>query len=654
MDMSVSPHYFIDGAQPRGKVFQNKPTEQNQRDSLPDINSVNDSKDVATFSGSIARLKKTNTNKLLSRRDKKNALSSNVNLEPLSLKAESESNLQNATTFCLNNSTNQFSKQDISAVLASKTIEQSPKKIVGGKKASREILTKMDIDSTEPRFLWRSNSDNSLHRFQNVTKESKSLRKNSHVEHASSSDLFNYHCDSDNSALCLIDRQGSTLSIKSLPTSTLPPLCPITSPISLPPFNQNLSWKTQQTSYKSEPLFNTHRLNGGSLETFSRGSCTFSSASALPAITTKEARSRSYLFGNINSGISLLGSEELQRYFPDRKVKIFAGTWNMEGCKDMISQQIVDFILPETCEHVQDIYAIGTQENSMQKKEWEITLQENLGPSYVLFHSTSLGSLHLAVFMRRDLIWFCSNLEESNIATRAMTMIKTKGSVVLAFSFFGTSMLFINSHFTASYDKLSNRVNDYKKTIQDLRLIKGPSTNSNKDASSRYDSVFWMGDFNFRVDGDVLLVENMLEFQNSYLEKILRCDQLLQLIDEDKIFRGFQEGRIVFPPTYKFDVKNNSYNKLRTPSYTDRILFRSKRKNCITCTYYNCVSKVNVSDHKPVFGIYEVAVRPGRDTLTMDAGRFNKEVYIEANKRRAQIQWRLPVNQKSSSMCNIQ
>lgn len=42
---------------------------------------------------------------------------------------------------------------------------------------------------------------------------------------------------------------------------------------------------------------------------------------------------RSYLFGNINSGISLLGSEELHRYFPDRKVKMFVGTWNMGGHK---------------------------------------------------------------------------------------------------------------------------------------------------------------------------------------------------------------------------------------------------------------------------------------------------------------------------------
>ena len=42
------------------------------------------------------------------------------------------------------------------------------------------------------------------------------------------------------------------------------------------------------------------------------------------------------------------------------------------------------------------------------RKEWEIRLQETLGPSHVLYHSVSYGCLHLAIFIRRDLVWFCS------------------------------------------------------------------------------------------------------------------------------------------------------------------------------------------------------------------------------------------------------
>ena len=42
------------------------------------------------------------------------------------------------------------------------------------------------------------------------------------------------------------------------------------------------------------------------------------------------------------------------------------------------------------------------------RREWEIRLQETLGPHHVLFHSAAFGVLYLNIFIRRDLIWFCS------------------------------------------------------------------------------------------------------------------------------------------------------------------------------------------------------------------------------------------------------
>ena len=57
-----------------------------------------------------------------------------------------------------------------------------------------------------------------------------------------------------------------------------------------------------------------------------------------------------------------------------------------------------------------DVVAIGTQETNGEREEWEFGLQETLGPGHVLFHSVELGTLHLAVFLRRDLIWVCSGI----------------------------------------------------------------------------------------------------------------------------------------------------------------------------------------------------------------------------------------------------
>lgn len=37
--------------------------------------------------------------------------------------------------------------------------------------------------------------------------------------------------------------------------------------------------------------------------------------------------------GSINNNSALLGAEELDRYFPDRKLHIFVGSWNMAEMK---------------------------------------------------------------------------------------------------------------------------------------------------------------------------------------------------------------------------------------------------------------------------------------------------------------------------------
>lgn len=44
------------------------------------------------------------------------------------------------------------------------------------------------------------------------------------------------------------------------------------------------------------------------------------------------------------------------------------------------------------------------------RREWEIRLQETLGPHYVMLYSAAHGVLYMSVFIRRDLIWFCSGV----------------------------------------------------------------------------------------------------------------------------------------------------------------------------------------------------------------------------------------------------
>ncbi|KAK2837955.1 hypothetical protein Q5P01_015167 [Channa striata] len=229
-----------------------------------------------------------------------------------------------------------------------------------------------------------------------------------------------------------------------------------------------------------------------------------SNCSVLSPIRPQDVRNRSFLEGSVMGSGALLGAEELDRYFPDRRLGIYIATWNMQGEKGLPTN-LDDLLLPTDSEFAQDLYVIGVQEGCPDRREWEIRLQETLGPYYVMLYSAPHGVLYLTVFVRRDLIWFCSEVEHATVTTRIISQIKTKGAVGITFTLFGTSFLFITSHFTSGDAKVYERILDYNKIIEALALPKGlPDTNPYRstasDVTTRFDQVFWFGDFNFRLN----------------------------------------------------------------------------------------------------------------------------------------------------------
>ncbi|XP_072489048.1 phosphatidylinositol polyphosphate 5-phosphatase type IV isoform X3 [Notamacropus eugenii] len=319
------------------------------------------------------------------------------------------------------------------------------------------------------------------------------------------------------------------------------------------------------------------------------------------------------------------------------------------------------------------------------RREWEIRLQETLGPHYVMLYSAAHGVLYMSVFIRRDLIWFCSEVEYSTVTTRIVSQIKTKGSLGVSFTFFGTSFLFITSHFTSGDGKVSDRLLDYSKTIQALTLPKNvPDTNpyrsSSLDVTSRFDEVFWFGDFNFRLNGGRMAVESILK-QNleMNMSELLEHDQLIKEMKKGSIFKGFREADIHFFPSYKFDVGKDSYDttsKQRTPSYTvpvdfplsaasalgpfpscaDRVVYKSRQKDDIYPVKYSSCPDIKTSDHRPVYGLFRVKVRPGRDNIPLAAGKFDRDLYLVGIKRRLSREFQKQQalkDQKSSMICTV-
>ncbi|KAJ8286577.1 hypothetical protein GJAV_G00040760 [Gymnothorax javanicus] len=389
-----------------------------------------------------------------------------------------------------------------------------------------------------------------------------------------------------------------------------------------------------------------------------------SSFSVLNPIRPKDARDRSFLEGSVLGQGALLGAGELDRYFPERRLGVYVVTWNMQGEKELPSN-LDDLLLPVDTEVAQDLYIIGLQEGCADRREWDVRLQEALGPYYVMLYAAAHGVLYLSVFIRRDLIWFCSEVEHATVTTRIISQIKTKGAVGVCFTFFGTSFLFITSHFTSGDTKVYERILDYNKIIEALTLPRViPDTNPYRsvasDVTTRFDEVFWFGDFNFRLGKDRAAVEGIMkECQGSDVNPLLQYDQLSKEMRDGSIFKGFQEPPIHFPPTYKFDIGCDLYDttsKQRTPSYTDRIMYRSRQKDDIKAMRYTCCSSIKTSDHRPVIGIFQVKLQPGRDNIPLGAGQFDRDLYLEGIRRRItrELKWREAMkNQKSSSICSI-
>ncbi|CAG9858307.1 unnamed protein product [Phyllotreta striolata] len=387
---------------------------------------------------------------------------------------------------------------------------------------------------------------------------------------------------------------------------------------------------------------------------------------SLYLIPISKARQRNFLQGRIGAN-SLLGPNELDRICPNREITIFVGTWNMNGHSP--PNELNDFVLPVSMEHVPDILSFGTQESTSERFEWEVSLQETIGPSHLLLHSVSLGTLHLATFIRRDLIWYVSIPEESSLSVRPGTAFRTKGAVASSFMIFGTSFLFVTAHLTAHEEKVKERVSDVKKIVHSMDLPKIlPCKNKSQDVTQNFDYVFWFGDLNFRLSTPRAKVLEWLSNTSFPLPPHLphgymHHDQLCSVLADGAAFRGFNEAKITFPPTYKYDPGTQNFDsssKNRTPAYTDRILYKQKQNRRFSgiaenpplqCLIYDSVPSITTSDHKPVWGVFKAHLRPGLDTIPLAAGLFNRDVYLEGLRRRATALGSIKDN---TSVCSVQ
>ncbi|KAG9486181.1 hypothetical protein GDO78_008983 [Eleutherodactylus coqui] len=307
--------------------------------------------------------------------------------------------------------------------------------------------------------------------------------------------------------------------------------------------------------------------------------------------------------GSLHASPRVLRSmcENYYRYAKPRKIRICAGTWNVNGGKQFRSiafknQTLTDWLLdaPKVAGVTEfqdrrskptDIFAIGFEEmvelnagnivnaSTTNQKLWAAELQKTISRDnkYVLLASEQLVGVCLFVFIRPQHAPFIRDVAVDTVKTGMGGATGNKGAVAIRMLFHTTSLCFVCSHFAAGQSQVKERNEDYHEIARKLSFPMGRMLFS-------HDYIFWCGDFNYRID---MANEDVKELiRNQTWDSLILGDQLINQKNGGQVFRGFLEGKINFAPTYKYDLFSDDYDtseKCRTPAWTDRILWKRRK-----------------------------------------------------------------------------
>ncbi|KAK5967722.1 Synaptojanin-1 [Trichostrongylus colubriformis] len=311
------------------------------------------------------------------------------------------------------------------------------------------------------------------------------------------------------------------------------------------------------------------------------------------------------------------------------RIKIFIGTWNVNGGKNMHNiafrnqSNMADWIFPngtlvsvDSVDEAPEIIAIGLEElvdlnasnlvkaSTTNQRLWAEGIRRVLQEhgSYILLVVEQLVGVCLFIFVRPQLVPFIKDFAVSSVKTGMGGATGNKGSVAFRMVVHSTSICFVCSHFAAGQNEVRDRNEDYTSAFRRIKFPHGREIDS-------HDIVFWFGDFNYRINLTGDDVKKAVHCED--LERLWPYDQLLQQKAQGMVFHNFQEGKLLFPPTYKYDTFSDDYDtseKCRAPAWTDRVLWREwpEPRNLKLIRYFR--SELKTSDHRPVGAVFSLDV----------------------------------------------
>ncbi|KAJ0110447.1 hypothetical protein Patl1_03326 [Pistacia atlantica] len=249
---------------------------------------------------------------------------------------------------------------------------------------------------------------------------------------------------------------------------------------------------------------------------------------------------------------------------------------------------------------------------------------------YCLVASKQMVGIFLTVWVKSDLRDNVHNMKVSCVGRGLMGYLGNKGSISISMSLHQTSFCFVCSHLTSG-QKEGDELRRNSDVMEILKKTRFPRVHGRGDENSpqtilEHDQIIWLGDLNYRIALSYRSAKALVEMRNwrALLENDQACCIYFQNNSDffnaclrieqrrGRVFNGWNEGKIYFPPTYKYSNNSDRYagddrhpkEKRRTPAWCDRILWYGRGLNQLS--YVRGESRF--SDHRPVYSIFSAEV----------------------------------------------
>ncbi|PSR85346.1 Type IV inositol polyphosphate 5-phosphatase [Actinidia chinensis var. chinensis] len=254
---------------------------------------------------------------------------------------------------------------------------------------------------------------------------------------------------------------------------------------------------------------------------------------------------------------------------------------------------------------------------------------------YCLVASKQMVGVFLTVWVKSDLREHVRNMKVSCVGRGLMGYLGNKGSISVSMLLHQTSFCFVCSHLTSGQkegDEL-RRNSDVMEILKKTRFPRVKSVGEEKSPETilEHDRIIWLGDLNYRIALPYRSATALVEMQN--WRALLGNDQLRIEQRRGRVFHGWKEGKIYFPPTYKYSNNSDRYagddmhpkEKRRTPAWCDRVLWYGSGLHQLS--YVRGESRF--SDHRPVYSTFWAKVESYKGRLRKSTSYSRSRIAVE-------------------------